>query len=328
MNNFPLVTIGVVSFNRLHYLKALMSSARECIQYPNLQWIVVDGNSREPGLRDYLESLDFVQHKIFKDCTHAEAMNTIVAEAKGECLLMLPEDVQFTARGDWLRDMVDVALNNPGIGQIIFNFQRRVTIARLFGQAHLHVRLGRHRRFLQLPFRRRYRTYLSDRGHEFLGLGNMREGICGSGIMSFTRTEVWRTLGPWRTRNATVGTDSSLGAEDDMVGRYFRSGLDLETVLMRYCVNADIVTDMTGTKARVRGGNKRYGTYLPPQGGNYYYRLMNWEDMPKKYVRVRPAPAFEDVIEPIGFQLPYDGEGNLLKMGTLDTATTPFEMIY
>lgn len=324
----PLVTIGVVSYNRLNYLRALMSSARQCIEYPNLQWIIVDGNSREPGLREYIESLDFVQHKIFMDCTHAEAMNRIVAEAKGECLLLLPEDVQFVVKGDWLRDMVDVALSNPRVGHIIFNYQRRVTIRRLFDRAHLHLRVGHHRRFVRLPFPRRHNVYRSARGLEFFGLGNLREGICGSGIMSFTRTEVWRTLGPWRTTNAKVGNDSSLGAEDDMVNRYFEKGLDLETVLMRYCVNGDLVTDMRGTKARVRGGNKRYGNYMSPHGGDLYYRVLGWEEVKRKFSGVHPAPAFEDVVEPIGFSLPFDGEGNLLKLGALDTSTEPFEKIF
>src|SRR5205823_3248124 len=71
----PLVTIGVVSYNRLHYLRALLESARECVSYPSVQWIVVDGNSVEPGLRKYVQSLEFVQHKVFADCTHPEAMN-------------------------------------------------------------------------------------------------------------------------------------------------------------------------------------------------------------------------------------------------------------
>lgn len=325
---FPLVTIGVVSFNRLNYLRALMSSARECIDYPNLQWIVVDGNSREPGLREYVESLDFVQHKIFMDCTHAEAMNRIVSEAKGECLLLLPEDVQFIVKGDWLKDMVDVALNNEKVGHVIFNYQRRSTIQRLFGNAHLHIRFGRHRRFLKLPFPRRPNIYRSSRGLEFFGLGNLREGICGSGIMSFTRTEVWRTLGPWRTTNTKVGNDSSLGAEDDMVYRYFQSGLNLETVLMRYCVNGDIVTDMRGTKARVRGGDKRYGNYMRAHGGDLYYRILGWDELKRRFSSKFPAPSFEDVVEPIGFALPFDQEGNLLKLGALDTSAEPFEKIF
>lgn len=79
----PLVTIGVVSYNRLHYLRALLESARTCVVYPNLQWIVVDGNSVEPGLRDYVESLEFLDRAVFVDCSHAEAMNLIVELAKG-----------------------------------------------------------------------------------------------------------------------------------------------------------------------------------------------------------------------------------------------------
>lgn len=325
MSSEPRVTIGVVSFNRLRYLRALMESARECIRYPNIQWIVMDGNSRETGLREYVEGLDWVQHKVFQTCTHAEAMNTIVRMAEGEFLLMVPEDVQFMVRGDWLRDMIEVA-RNPRIGNIVFNYPRRVTIARLFGNAHLHVRVGMRRKYFKLPFRRRYETYRSSQGMEFLGMGNMREGICGSGIMSFARTAMWRELGPWRTTNAIVGNDSSLGAEDDMVMRYFRSGLKLENVQMRYCVAADIVTDMAGTKARVRGGNKRYGNYLAPPHGTLYYRILDYRDVEKRFADRAPAPGFEDVVEPLGFPLPYDAEGNLLKASAIDLSG-PMELI-
>jgi glycosyltransferase involved in cell wall biosynthesis len=328
MTALPLITVGVVSFNRLRYLKALMTSARECLDYPNIQWIVVDGNSREAGLRDYIESLDWVQHKIFKTCTHAEAMNTILAETKGECLMLLPEDVQFVVRGTWLKDMAEVALANPSIGQVTFNLQRRITLRRIVGQAHAHIRFGRHRRFVKLPWKRSVNTYRSSTGLEFYGMGNMREGICGSGIMSFMRTEVWHKLGPWRTTNANVGIDSSLGAEDDMVLRYFQSGMNLETVLMRYCTNADVVTDMRGTKARVRGGNRRYGNYLAPMDGDLYYKLLPWADMERRFSALHPGPGFEDMVEPIGFPLPFDSNGNLLKNGSLDAANEPFELIF
>ncbi len=321
----PLVTIGVVSFNRLKYLRALMESARECIQYPNIQWIIVDGNSRETGLREYIESLDFVQHKIFKDCTHAEAMNTIVSLAQGQNILMVPEDVQFIVKGRWLEDLVDVTAKNPRIGNVVFNYQRRSRIQHDFGKAFLHLRWGRHRRFLQMPFRRRVPVYRSASGMEFLGFGNLREGICGSGIMSFSRTEVWKKLGPWRATNAKVGNDSSLGAEDDMVLRYFESGMSLENVMMRYCVAADIVTDMSGSKARVRGGNKRYGTYLTAPQGTIYYRIREQSELIRFADRL-PAPGFEDVVEAIGYELPFDAQGNLLKSSTIDMSK-PYEPI-
>ncbi len=325
-SEIPLLTIGVVSFNRLRYLKALMTSAKECIQYPRIQWIIVDGDSHEPGLREYVESLDFVQHKVFRKCTHAEAMNTIVAMAEGECLMILPEDVQFVVRGDWMKDLLELALANPGIGAILFNYQRRVTIQRLFGSAHLHLRWGLRRKYLPLPFSRRPNLYRSSRGLELVGLGNMREGIVGSGIMSLSRTALWRELGPWRTTNANLGNDSSLGAEDDMVLRYFQSGKKLEIAAMRRCVAADIVTDARGTKARVRGGNRRYGNYMAATGGDLYYKLRDWDEVGA--IRgTEPCLAFEDVVEAIGFALPFDAEGNLLKKGTLDVQSEPYELI-
>jgi hypothetical protein len=37
----PLVTIGVVSYNRLHYLRALLESSSECALYPGVQCILV-----------------------------------------------------------------------------------------------------------------------------------------------------------------------------------------------------------------------------------------------------------------------------------------------
>jgi len=305
----PRVTIGVVSFNRLRYLRALLLSARECIDYPNIQWIVVDGNSKESGLREFLESQDWIQHKIYKDCSHAEAMNAIVSLAEGEFLMILPEDVQFVVRGPWMKSLVEVASRHSDIGNIAFNFHRRSTVNWLFGNSHLHIRWGLKRKYIRLPWRRSVRIERSSQDMSFFGMGNMREAICGSGIMSFMRTQTWRDLGPWRTTNSNVGNDSSLGAEDDMVLRYFNSGLWLENFMMGIPVCADIVTDMAGTKARVRGGNKRYGRYLEAPNGKTYYRIMDQSDLKAGALPL----AFEDWVEPEGFDLPFDSQGNLLK---------------
>jgi hypothetical protein len=106
--NTPLVTIGILSWNRLHYLRATLESARLCLQYPNIEWIVSDNEFEEPGIREYIESCDWVQHKLFKKQTHASAMNQIVDMAKGEHLIIWPEDVQFTGKGDWLIDLVEI----------------------------------------------------------------------------------------------------------------------------------------------------------------------------------------------------------------------------
>ena len=75
--------------------------------------------------------------------------------------------------------------------------------------------------------------YRTSSGAGVLGYGNAKPGILGAGILGFSRTEVWRQLGPWRsTGKQTVG-DSSGGGENEMLDRLAASGLDLERCLPR-----------------------------------------------------------------------------------------------
>jgi glycosyltransferase involved in cell wall biosynthesis len=314
----PLVTIGIVSYNRLHYLRALVASARTCIQYPSVQWILVDGGSTERGLQEYLESLDFLDHLVSEPCTHAEAMNRIVALARGEYLMLLPEDVQFVVRGPWLADLVEVAAK-PRVGHVVFDAQRRVTIERYFSRLLVKGRL------LPRPLRRPYRRYRTSSGQEFLGYGWTRDGIGGPGIMTFGRKAIWDELGPWRAVEELATLEGSdLGAEGDMLRRYRASRLRLELVLMRRPVCADVVTDPRGTKARVRRGNRRYGRYSPPVG-ELYYRIWEQDEL-ARFAGTRPAVAFEDVVRPIGFELPLDERGNLLKTSVIGD-DEPYELV-
>jgi len=317
----PLVTIGIVSYNRLHYLRALMTSARECIRYPNLQWILIDGGSVESGLREYVESLDFLDVVRFSTCTQVEAMNEIVDAARGEYLMMLPEDVQFVVRGRWLEDMVELVRDHSRVGHVQFDVQRRKTLQRHFVERRYRLR-GR-----PLPLLRRPPSRLSvSSGAEFVGYGDAREPIGGAGIVTFVRTELRRELGPWRTNERlTSPSDSSLGAEADMIERYRRSSLRLEAFLMRTPVAADIVTDPRGTKARIRGGNRRYGRYAPPPSGELYYRIWD-EDELSRFVEIEPAVPFEELVQPLGFELPLDDRGDLLKTDVV-TEHEPYELI-
>ncbi len=96
-----------------------------------------------------------------------------------------------------------------------------------------------------------------------------------------------------------------------MLQRLESSGLKLERCLPRLPVAVEIITDSVGSKARVRG-NRRYGAYWRPPGGKFYYRIWN-EDEAARFLDCDPAPGFEDMAEPIGFELPFDGRGSLLK---------------
>jgi hypothetical protein len=160
----------------------------------------------------------------------------------------------------------------------------------------------------------------------FLGYGPEREPVGGAGIVTFCRTDIRRRLGPWRARPEGARLeDSSLGAEADMISRYRESGLRLEAYLMRYPAVADVVTDPRGTKARVRLGNRRYGLYRPPPEGDLYYRIWDESEL-ARFEHLEPAPGFEDFVEPLGFELPLDERGDLLKVSVI-ADREPYELI-
>jgi len=311
----PKVTIGILSWNRLHYLRATLESARRCIHYPDLEWILSDNESEEPGLRQYIDSINWVQHKFAKRQSHADAMNQIVCEAKGKYLILWPEDVQFIVGGDWLIDLVEILEKNQEIGSMGLDALRSRTVRSMFrspGPSDLPAVLREmywYRGSFRWP-----RKYTSSRGVMVRSFGWRASGICGSGIPSLTRTDIWRRLGPWKTRSGGSPVsivDSSLGAEEDMYARFYLSKLPLQTAVPLVPVAADIITDPTGCKAKVRGG-LRYGVYMPaisPDG--LYYQIRQQEEI--SALKDSLPLSFTDVVNPIGFKIPFDSDGDRLK---------------
>jgi hypothetical protein len=235
--------------------------------------------------------------------------------ATGDIVLLWPEDIQFTVSGDWMSDVVEVLRNSPWLGTICLNYLRRNTYGRVFGwRKWLDMHSMGREFFSKGAAFRSSRMLSSSKGVQFRTFGWVWPGVVGSGIPSIARTAIWRKLGPWRTgeNGGTRLADSSLGAEDDMVRRYYRSGLSLQQAILMAPVAAEIVTDPAGTKAKVRGG-KRYGLYLPPAEEYFYYRIFSQEHFDQKQKAGVPL-AFEDNVEPLGFELPFDKRGNLLKV--------------
>ena len=313
--NLPKITIAIISCNRLHYLKATVESARKCIRYPNLEWIIDDDASTEPGLREYIDSLDWVDKKFFRKRSHADAMNTVVDIAQGEAILLWTDDIQFVVSGDWMMDIAEILFEAEQLGSIGLECLRRPTYERFF-QSHLRRdiktswselrRNGTNFRFS--------RMLQSSRGYPIRTFGARYPGVIPSGVASLTRTEVWRKLGPWRASNNSASSnikDSSLGAEDDMRYRYSQSGMALQRAIPIVPVAASLVTDPKGCCAKVRG-SKRYGVYLPPPQGTFYYHIYQQEELACKQSRRIPL-AVEDYVIPLGFELPIDDDGILRK---------------
>lgn len=311
------LTIGIVSCNRLHYLRALIESMRHAVPLDRIQCIVVDNASVEPGLRDYIEGLDFVEQKVFRPerspaTEAAAALNTILELTAAKQVLLLTDDVQFIVRGTrWFDGVVDLAAANADLGSIMPIALRRVTLGRYFDGGLAH-RLAPN----QFPQRRQggaTRVILFPRAE--IGMTHSALGI--------TPIEMWRRIGPFRAGGAQTLMDAGGGAEDDMVRRYRKSGMRARKALLEVPVLAEIITDPSGTQARIRG-NRRFGRYFAPPRGSSYYRIWS-EDEAAAIPRSGSAVAFEEAVVPLGFELPYDAQGNRLK-GTL-TANDAYEWI-
>jgi len=312
--SLPLLTIGILSWNRLHYLRATLESARNCIQYPNIQWIVVDNLSEETGLTDYLKSCSWIDELVFLKSDHVTAMNEVLRRARGEVLLMWPEDVQFIVAGDWMKDCIEILLKNENLGSMGLNCLRQLPLKEIFQpsiQQQIRPILSELKWFgtnFRIPGK-----LTSSRQENFYTFGWHADGIIGSGIPSLTRTEVWRTLGGWKAPGTNRINDSSGGGETEMLERWRHSGMALQRVAPYLPVAADILTDPLGTKAKVRK-NIRYGVYTPPPEGTFYYEIVPQPEAKKQLASSLPL-AFEDFVHPLGFDLPLDKQGNLLKTG-------------
>ncbi|HNE05055.1 MAG TPA: glycosyltransferase family A protein, partial [Anaerolineales bacterium] len=232
MNKPSLLTIGILSWNRLNYLRATLESAKRCIQYPNIQWIVLDNYSTEPGLAEYLKSLAWIDELIFMQSSHVAAMNEIVARAKGDVLLLWPEDVQFVVEGDWMRDCIEILLKDYSIGALSLNFHRRQTIEYIWGRQRFNkngiLRMWKDLKRYGANFRLQKKN-ISSNGYPVRTFGWQEDGIIGAGITSLARTEVWKKLGPWKAKPADDNIiDSSGGGETEMLERWAKTKTPLQ----------------------------------------------------------------------------------------------------
>ena len=101
--SWPLISVCIVSFNRLEYLRETLDTFRQCCTYPNLEYLLTD-NGSEPDVVEYINSLDFMDHKIMNDenMGHGHAMNQARRIAMGEYYFNLENDFSFFYHSDWM----------------------------------------------------------------------------------------------------------------------------------------------------------------------------------------------------------------------------------
>ena len=300
-SSFPLVSFGVVNCNRLHYLKSCVESlVSTTSDYPNRELLVVDNASVEFGTDEYLKEIvgkfSNVHVRIFRQKTRdpsnefARGLNLICREYKGDYLVLLQGDMQFTVNG-WLNHYVDFYSEKQSkVGSIILDAQRKITIRACEGK--MSIPLGE-----TFPF-------VEDRS---------RPPVSCAGDAFYSR-KIIDEIYPWRERNESHegGGDS----ETDMIEKV-RDICDRRTeplvcVMPVIPVSVSIYTDDRGTNARVRGG-KRYGDYWPPKESFTYYKIRDLDEAVMSWGDRKVPVGIEEYASPVGWKALIDGLGNWKK---------------
>lgn len=120
LRSAPLVSVVIPTKIRIDLLDACLKGLAERTQYPNLEVIVVDNNSKSPQLRSVLDraadSLRIRAITIGDGFNFSRLINAGAAEATGEILLLLNDDVEPIEPG-WLQRMVETAVR-PDVGAV------------------------------------------------------------------------------------------------------------------------------------------------------------------------------------------------------------------
>lgn len=315
MEIWPRVTFGFVNCNRLFYLQSCVESLLACTTYPDIELIIVDNASLEPGTDEYLNELSDRGYKVHKTTRrdpsneYARALNYIVEHATGEYICPLAGDMQFIVKGDWLQAYVKLYEQfKAHVGCIAFDAQRSVT--------HASHKLSQ-------PF--------EIAGYQFVEDAS-RFPIAPSANVMFSRENL-DVMGQWAVGlTAHEGGGDSENAMRDHVTRLHQQGtIRWHNVQPVIPPAAAIYTDPRGTNARIRD-NRRYGEYWPPKESNYYYSLLDEDDI-KSTLAAQPVEkqglplSIERMAQPIGFSAPIDSNGNWLKNPIRPESAEPHEWV-
>ena len=101
--DWPLVSVCVLSFNRVDYLKKTLESFRSTCTYPSIEWVIVDNGSTDEAV-EYITSLVWVDKRVMnpENMGMGYAMNQARNAAEGEYFFNLENDWLFFYRSNWL----------------------------------------------------------------------------------------------------------------------------------------------------------------------------------------------------------------------------------
>ena len=302
------ITIGIVNFNRLYYLRSCVKSLMQSIDdFKNIELICVDDGSIESGTKGYLNSIEKLGWKIIHQderrkknkiegvdnrchiSPFSEALNIIYKESSGDIIIPLQGDGQFI-RKNWLEEIVRLVKHKNDIACIVFDAQRK---KRLENNKFKKIKIKNTNYYYQV------------------GCDNAP----GAGECVYLR-KVLDAVNGWTIKHG-------INAESNFSKKVKQKFPDAK----RYSLNlpASIaIYNEEGTNSRIRG-NRRFGSYFKGED-DLYYKFINKEKLIKP-PRYRPY-SIEEIAQANGnWKLPLSNDGNWIKNPLQINENTPFEII-
>jgi GT2 family glycosyltransferase len=115
----PMVSVVIPTKDRLDLLRPCLDGLLRKTDYPALEALIVDNDSREAATRAYLAGLTDARVRVLEDpgpFNWSAINNRAVAAARGDVVLLLNNDIEII-RPDWLRELVVHALR-PEVGVV------------------------------------------------------------------------------------------------------------------------------------------------------------------------------------------------------------------
>tara|TARA_R110002074_G_scaffold282551_2_gene454157 strand:- start:303 stop:1232 length:930 start_codon:yes stop_codon:yes gene_type:complete len=304
------VTFGIVNYNRLFYLKSCAETLMESVSdYDDVEFICVDDNSKESGTKEYLKTLqdrgwiviNQEEHRnkekskvdFYNDTVHmnafSDALNIILDKATGEIFAPLQGDMQFVKK-NWLESYVELFEERDDVGSVGLDAQRRI---RLEGS---------------------YFTNTIETENNIFAIDRSRN-IAGAGDVCY-RTSIVKEIGGWTHGKAGTPETHFVQKINNMYNGSMKAYMPWNPP------SALIITGM-GTNARIRGG-KRYGAYWEAKSDNLYYSWAEELELTKN--RITPQSIEELLVTNGGWNLPFDKDDNMIKVG-IDVDKDDYEVI-
>lgn len=297
------ITIGIISCNRVKYLKSLIESLK-CLKNSeeevniinNIQVIVVDNASKEEGLVEYLKSEEnkFINKLILRterDWNNDEyhAKNIIIKEATHDVIFFLQDDLSYIGTLEYLVSAYDAFIESDALCMDMCGV-RNTTVFR---------KINYNEQYSYNGFK-----YWGTKTDHFQTIGLFKKEVfdeCGY-------YPVGKKFSSWKLKdNDTIQQEdyySYLVKEKFLKTKKTKN----ITILTHVPLIITIWNDPRGCYAFIRD-NKRYGHYIEPkdESGLYYKRLNNSKI--NKLMELRFPSGFTSVAEPLGWKYCKDTKG-------------------